>query len=179
VSRGGDINKQLTQEPTLVSSVDSVVTILEEKTQVTIDDRFKRLGAEKLLRGSATTKETRSSHLPEPFRELVHRLQNPVTPGSAPLVSPAAAADGLLRLKQGYSSSILFEELRCPQASIFHTLNTSAHRLDFNLLLPDVMVIADEVDGQLAQTMASYVSGGTQSSVLPVAPARIPGAPAH
>jgi hypothetical protein len=28
--------------------------------------------------------------------------------------------------------------------------------MDFNVLLPDVMVIADEVDSQLAQAMASY-----------------------
>jgi hypothetical protein len=29
--------------------------------------------------------------------------------------------------------------------------------LDFSLLLPDVMTIADEVDAQLMQTMGSYM----------------------
>jgi hypothetical protein len=29
--------------------------------------------------------------------------------------------------------------------------------LDFSLLLPDVMTIADEVDAQLTQTMGSYM----------------------
>jgi len=169
----------LTQDSTPAATVESVATILEEKTQETIDDWYQRLGAEKLLTGAATTKETRSSHLPELFRELIRRLRNPVTPGSIALVSPAAAAHGLLRLNQGYSSAILIEESRCLQVSIFHTLNTNAHRMDFNLLLPDVMVIADEVDGQLAQAMASFASGGTQSCVLPIAPAQISSAPAH
>jgi hypothetical protein len=31
------------------------------------------------------------------------------------------------------------------EVSIFHTLRSNAHRIDFNVLLPDVMVIADEV----------------------------------
>jgi len=31
--------------------------------------------------------------------------------------------------------------------------------LDFKVLLPDVMVIADEVDLQLAEAMTSYIGG--------------------
>jgi hypothetical protein len=31
--------------------------------------------------------------------------------------------------------------------------------LDFSLLLPDVMTIADEVDSQLTQAMDSYMDG--------------------
>jgi hypothetical protein len=41
------------------------------------------------------------------------------------------------------------------EVSIFHALDTNAHRIDFNAVLPDVMVIADEVDSQLAQAMES------------------------
>jgi len=32
--------------------------------------------------------------------------------------------------------------------------------LDFNLLLPDVMIIADEVDAQLTQTMDAFATPG-------------------
>jgi hypothetical protein len=163
------MNDRLNLDPTPAAAVDSVATILEEKTQDTMDNWFQRLADEKLLRGSSTTKEARTSHLPQLFRELVHRLRNPLPLGSAALKSPAAAAHGLLRLKQGYSSDILIEESRCLQVSIFHTLNTAAHRLNFNLLLPDVMVIADEVDAQLAQAVASFVSGRDVAAVPAVA----------
>ena len=164
------INDLMTKAAAPEAEVDSVATILETNTQETIDDWFQRLGDEKLLTGSSITKESRTSHLPALFRELIHRLRNPVPPNSAPETSPAATAHGLLRRRQGYSAAILIEESRCLQVSIFHTLNENAHRMNFNLLLPDVMVIADEVDAQLAQAMASYVSGGAVVSELPVAP---------
>jgi hypothetical protein len=44
------------------------------------------------------------------------------------------------------------------QVSIFDTLHKNNHRVDFNLLLPDVMVIADEVDLQLAEAMTSFIA---------------------
>ena len=40
--------------------------------------------------------------------------------------------------------------------TLFGTLKDNMNALDFSLLLPDVMTIADEVDAQLTQTMGSY-----------------------
>jgi hypothetical protein len=37
--------------------------------------------------------------------------------------------------------------------------------LDFNLLLPDVMIIADEVDAQLTQTMDAFTKTTPKSAV--------------
>jgi hypothetical protein len=53
---------------------------------------------------------------------------------------------------------MLVEESRMLKVSIFDTLYANAHRLDLSVLLPDVMVIADEVDSQLVQAMASYAA---------------------
>jgi hypothetical protein len=148
---------------------DRVALVLENQTQETIDDWYQRLGVEDLLKGPALTKQERSSHLPALFKELIHRLRNPITPGSGIRTSEAAAAHGLLRLKQGYPAAVLIEESRCLQVSIFNTLNANAHQIDFNQLLADVMVIADEVDAQLAIAIASY-AGGVHPPVVPVAP---------
>jgi hypothetical protein len=41
--------------------------------------------------------------------------------------------------------------------TLFGTLKDNMNALDFSLLLPDVMTIADEVDAQLTQTMGSYM----------------------
>ena len=43
------------------------------------------------------------------------------------------------------------------QVTLFGTLQKNLSVLDFSLLLPDVMTIADEVDSQLTQVMESYM----------------------
>jgi hypothetical protein len=94
------------------------------------------------------------------FRELVHRLRNPVPLGTSDERSKSAHEHGLTRRKQAYSAAMLVEKSRMLQVSIFDTLRKSEHRIDFNAILPDVMVIADEVDLQLAQAMSSYIAEG-------------------
>ena len=71
--------------------------------------------------------------------------------------SPSAAARGELRCLQGYTPAMLVHESRIPQVTIFETLQSNLNRLDFSLLLSDVMTIADEVDSQLTQSMESYM----------------------
>jgi hypothetical protein len=63
---------------------------------------------------------------------------------------------GELRNKQGYTVEMLIEESRLLQVCIFTTLHKNVKHLDFNLLLPDIVTIADEVDAQLAQQMHCY-----------------------
>jgi hypothetical protein len=136
--------------------VDSVATIREQEAQATINDWFQRSMASDLLVSSPLEESLRTSHLPDLFRDLVNRLRYPL-PGRAQ-VSPGAAAHGLLRRRLGYTAAMLVEESRMLEVSIFHALDTNAHRIDFNVVLPDVMVIADEVDSQLAQAMESYTA---------------------
>ena len=51
---------------------------------------------------------------------------------------------------------MLVHESRILQVTIFGMLQSNLNSLDFSLLLPDVMAIADEVDAQLTQSMDSY-----------------------
>ena len=73
------------------------------------------------------------------------------------MVSDAAVAHGKLRYQQGYTPAMLVHESRILQVTIFGTLQGNLNVLDFSLLLPDVMTIADEVDSQLTQSMDSYM----------------------
>jgi hypothetical protein len=136
--------------------LDSVATILERETQATINDWFQRSMANDLLVSIPLEESLRTSHLPGLFRDLVNRLRYPL-PRRA-LASPAAGVHCLVRLRQGYTAAMLVEESRMLEVSIFHALHTNAHRIDFNVVLPDVVVIADEVDSQLAQAVASYTA---------------------
>jgi hypothetical protein len=51
---------------------------------------------------------------------------------------------------------MLIHESRILPVAIFGTLHKNLSGLDFRLLLPDVMIIADEVDAQLTQTMDAF-----------------------
>jgi hypothetical protein len=62
------------------------------------------------------------------------------------------------RRRLGYTAAMMVEESRMLQVSIFETLQKNLGTMDFSLLLGGVMAIADEVDSQLAQAMASYVT---------------------
>jgi hypothetical protein len=77
--------------------------------------------------------------------------------GSKELASIAAVDHGIDRRRQGYSASMLVEESRMLQVSVFHTLQKNLARIDFSILLTDVMTIADEIDSQLSQAMASFL----------------------
>ena len=120
------------------------------------------------------TYEQRTCHLPQLFRELVHRLRSFKEIGSIELVSSAATEHGLNRRKQGYTAAMLVEESRIVresldellqqegfdvlQVSVFHTLQQNLARIDFSILLTEVMTIADEIDSQLSQAMTSYIA---------------------
>jgi hypothetical protein len=67
--------------------------------------------------------------------------------------SLAAVAHGKLRQTQSYSAASLIHDSRILQVTSCETVHESFSVLDFTLLLPDVMIIADEVDSQLTQKM--------------------------
>jgi len=60
---------------------------------------------------------------------------------------------------------MLVEESRILQAIIFKTIQNNLATIDPSLLLEDVMTIADEMDSQLSQAMASFMA-----DLLPGAP---------
>ena len=103
--------------------------------------------------------EERTGHLPKLVEDLALRLSKSraTDKDSDAIFSAAAVAHGKLRYLQGYTPAMLVHESRILQVTIFGTLQSNLNSLDFSLLLPDVMTIADEVDAQLTQSMGSYM----------------------
>jgi DNA-binding response OmpR family regulator len=155
------INERLVAGPPAVRAVETVATILEAKTASTIADWFEHIQNDKKVMTVALTYEQRTCHLPQLFRELVHRLRSFKVIGGAEVVSPAAAEHGLNRRRQGYTAAMLVEESRMLQISIFHTLQKNLASIDFSIVLTEVMTIADEIDSQLSQAMTSYIAEST------------------
>jgi CheY-like chemotaxis protein len=147
--------------------VESVADILERSAQSTIEEWLYSVRDQPEIIFVPLDDDARCAHLPQLFRELVYRLRNPVKLGTRAPASPAAAEHGLIRRQQGYSAAMLVEESRMLQVSIFQTLQDNLTRIDFSVLLVGVMAIADEVDSQLAQQMASYISE-SNSDVEPI-----------
>jgi len=104
--------------------------------------------------------EERTGHLPKLVEDLIARLRQSSATSKAgdAAISASAWEHGALRCRQGYTPAMLVVESRILQVTLFGTLQNNLGFLDFSLLLPDVMTIADEVDAQLTQSMNSYMS---------------------
>jgi hypothetical protein len=135
-----------------------VATVLERERQVTIDNWYTRVESELDLSTVPLSREDRCAHLPGMIYDLVARIRNPLPLGTRALTSAAAKKHVCLRRDQGYTAAMMVEESRLLQVSIFETLQVHVEDTEPGVLLLYVMVIADEVDSQLAQAMSSYIS---------------------
>ena len=155
------IEEPLTGNGASAQDVDSVATILERESESTIKECLARISADQNLFAIKLDDKTRSSHLPQFFKELIHRLRYPRPLGTTGQPSKSAHEHGLTRSEQGYSAAMLVEESRMLEVSIFDTLHKNDQRLDSGVVLLDVMVIADEADSQLAEAMTSFIGDAT------------------
>jgi RsbT co-antagonist protein rsbRD N-terminal domain len=144
--------------------IETVAAILTRCKASLIEDWLVRTKKTPELNHLRLSDDERTGHLPKLIDDLVARLGRPKLPDkdSDAIASPAAIEHGKLRRKQGYSSAMLIHESRILQVTIFGTLHENLSTLDFNLLLPDVMIIADEVDAQLTQTMGAFSNAETK-----------------
>jgi phosphopantothenate synthetase len=138
-------------------NMQTVAGVLEKNTDAAIADWLGRVDSQPDIISVPLTHGDRCAHLPEMFRDIVLRLRNPLPLGTRTLTSDAADNHGNIRREQGYSASMLVEESRMLQVSIFETLQRHLEDMDSASLLGDIMTIADEVDSQLAQTMSSFL----------------------
>jgi len=102
----------------------------------------------------------RTGYLGQLIEDLVERLDKSSSSSKDgdSIPSASAAIHGRLRYQQNYSPAMLVQESRILQVTLFGTLQENMGMLDFSLLLPDVMAIADEVDAQLTQMVESYMT---------------------
>lgn len=140
-----------------VTNTERVAAILERNALATITNWLTRVEREDELTCVPLTIEQRTGHLAKVLQELVQRLQVPRHLGTKQ-VSEAAVEHGKNRYAQGYSISMIVEESRILQVTIFETLQNNLNTVDFSVLLVDIMAIADEVDSQLKQTIGSFMT---------------------
>ena len=152
-------NKLLTRTPAVHAPKERVAGILQRCIALIVDDWLTRVKKNKELTRVALSDRERTGYLPKLIDDLIVRLRSPhITIQEGGFIGSAAAvAHGKLRRSQGYTSAMLVQDSRILQVTLFGTLQKNLGALDFSLLLPDVMTIADEVDSQLTQAMEGYM----------------------
>jgi len=152
--------KLLTRRPSTQMKKERVAAILQRCTSEIVEAWLMRTRSNKELNHISLTDLERTGYLPKLIEDLIVRLTEPNFPEeeSDSVCSAAAVAHGRMRKLQGYTPGMLVHDSRILQVTLFGTLQNNLSALDFSLLLPDVMTIADEVDSQLTQAMDSYMS---------------------
>src|ERR1700693_3663285 len=133
---------------------ESVASILERESETTIQNWLDIVDQDAELTCIPLSRIERTGHLPKLLVDLIVRLR--LDSGLPAPISMAARDHGAMRLGQGYTATMVVEESRILQVSIFSTLQRNLDGVDFSRLLLDVVTIADEVDSQLKQAMFSY-----------------------
>src|SRR6202171_1799364 len=144
------------RESSDAGSIESVADILERELQVVIVDWLARVEQEPDLQRIPLSFQDRTGHLPHLLHDVIARLR--LDAGTKAAISKAAANHGDLRHKQGYTVAMAVEESRLLQVTIFSILHKNVKNLEFSLLLPDVVTIADEVDAQLKEQMLRFMA---------------------
>jgi DNA-binding response OmpR family regulator len=147
------------RKPTKRLRKESVSVILQRCVSGIVEQWLLRAKQSDALNCLLLNDEERTGHLPKLVEDLALRLSHSSASSkdSDAIFSDAAVAHGELRYLQGYTPAMLVHESRILQVTVFGILQSNLDSLDFSLLLPDVMTIADEVDAQLTQSMESYM----------------------
>jgi len=153
-------DRLLTRSPAFLTAKERVAEILQRCTSLIVEDWLTNVKKSKDLKSVSLSDQERTGYLPKLIDDLILRLRSPhitIQEGES-VFSAAAVAHGKMRRLQGYTSAMLVHDSRILQVTLFGTLQKNLGALDFSLLLPDVMTIADEVDSQLTQAMEGYTS---------------------
>jgi len=144
------------------ASTESVADILERELDTTIHDWMGLVDKDPELSRIPLNYQERTGHLPNLLNDVIARLR--LDTGTKAPISVAAGHHGDLRRKQGYTVANVVDESRILQVSIFTTLHKNTNRVEFRKLLPDVVIIADEVDAQLKQQMLRFMAADAEQT---------------
>jgi len=137
---------------------ESVASILDRDVAITIKRWLSRV--EQIAESAAIPLAAKESneYLPAMNGNITARLRAARNIEVTDCASPTATAHGQLRYRQGYTAPLIVQESRILQVCIFETIERNLSTVDFTAVLPDIMIIADEVDCQLKQAIESFLT---------------------
>jgi CheY-like chemotaxis protein len=149
--------RKLTSNPLLKPDKESVASILDRDITITTQRWLSRVEQAAELASVPLAPKDRTAHLREIMKSITTRLRS--IRAIEVIDSPCAAAvtHGRVRHRQGYTAPMIVQESRILQVCIFETIQRNLSTVDFTVVLPDIMIIADEVDSQLKQAIDSFL----------------------
>jgi CheY-like chemotaxis protein len=149
---------KLASKPSPPPAKESVASILDRDIAVTIKRWLSRVEEITELAAISLTAEERTKYLPAMMASITVRLRADRAIKAKDCASPEAVAHGQIRFTQGYTAPLIVQESRMLQVCIFETIERNLSTVDFTKVLPDIMIIADEVDWQLKQAIDSFLT---------------------
>jgi len=137
---------------------ESVASILDRDVAITIKRWLSRVEQIAELAAIPLAAKERTEYLPAMIGNITARLRAARNIEVTDCASPTATAHGQLRYRQGYTAPLIVQESRILQVCIFETIERNLSTVDFTAVLPDIMIIADEVDCQLKQAIESFLT---------------------
>jgi CheY-like chemotaxis protein len=147
----------LTPRPSPSLSKEGVASILDRDRAITIQRWLSRVEQITELAALPLAAKERTEYLPAMIGSITARLRAERAIEAMDCASPTAVAHGQLRYRQGYTAPLIVQESRILQVCIFETIQRNLSTVDFSAVLPDIMIIADEVDCQLKQAIESFL----------------------
>jgi CheY-like chemotaxis protein len=149
---------RVTSLPPLVQAKEGIASILERDLPLLMQRWLARVEQVPELAALPLTPKDRTSFLPDMMKGIIARLRVDRHLDVIDNPSPAAATHGQCRYLQSYTAPLIVQESRLLQVSIFETIQCNLATVDFTSVLPDIMILADEVDSQLKQAIASFLN---------------------
>jgi len=156
--------RKLTSKPSPKPDKESVASILDRDFAVTIQRWLSRVEEVPELTSIPLAAKDRVAYLPGFINSITARLHDDRTAAVIDRPCAAAVTHGQVRYRQGYTAPLIVQESRILQVCIFETIQRNLGTVDFTGVLPDIMIIADEVDSQLKQTIDSFLRTQEKSS---------------
>jgi CheY-like chemotaxis protein len=156
--------RKLTSKPSPKPDKESVASILDRDFAVTIQRWLSRVEEVPELTSIPLAAKDRVAYLPGFINSITARLHGDRTVAVIDRPCAAAVTHGQVRYRQGYTAPLIVQESRILQVCIFETIQRNLGTVDFTGVLPDIMIIADEVDSQLKQTIDSFLRTQEKSS---------------
>ena len=152
------IRQRLAQENPLPHSltIESAASVLERESASVTQAWLQAMKETGGLTAVPMTEEEQCDYLPDAIDEIVYRLRYPQRLGSMTLFSMAALQHGVRRRRQGLGATVLVEEARALQVALFHAVQNNLDLIGVGQLSGTLMVIADEVNAQLLQSLSGY-----------------------
>lgn len=149
---------RLTCKPFPPPAKESVASILDRDVAITIKRWLSRVEQIAELAAIPLAAKERTEYLPAMIGNITARLRAARSIEVTDCASPTAMAHGQLRYRQGYTAPLIVQESRILQVCIFETIERNLSTVDFTAVLPDIMIIADEVDCQLKLAIESFLT---------------------